>query len=147
MRLVSLFLSGALLLLPQGGATQDAGFKVVVSPDRSVTSLARRDVARMFLKRTTSWPDGSAIAPVDQSSRSPVRLSFTDEILKVEGLAKMSAVENYWQQQIFSGRGSPPPIKGSDDEVVAFVATTPGAIGYVSASADVKTLKTVELED
>jgi ABC-type phosphate transport system substrate-binding protein len=101
----------------------------------------------MFLKRTTNWPDGSAIAPVDQSSRSAVRVLFTGEILKVEGLDKMSGVENYWQQQIFSGRGSPPPIKASDKEVVAFVAANPGAIGYVSGTADVSAVKTVALED
>jgi ABC-type phosphate transport system substrate-binding protein len=136
-----------MLLLPQGGATQDADFKVVVSPENEVASLARRDVARMFLKRTTNWPDGSAIVPVDQSSRSAVRVLFTGEVLKVEGLEKMSAVENYWQQQIFSGRGSPPPIKASDEEVVAFVAANPGAIGYVRGTADVSAVKTVALED
>jgi ABC-type phosphate transport system substrate-binding protein len=28
----------------------------------------------------------------------------------------------------------PPPVKTSDEEIVSFVASTPGAIGYVSAS-------------
>jgi ABC-type phosphate transport system substrate-binding protein len=27
----------------------------------------------------------------------------------------------------------PPPVKTSDEEIVAFVASTPGAIGYVSS--------------
>jgi ABC-type phosphate transport system substrate-binding protein len=136
-----------MLLLPVAGMTQDAGFQVIVSSDNSATSLARRDVARMFLKRTSTWPDGLAVLPVDQSARSAIRVLFTREILKVEGLEKISAVENFWQQQIFSGRGSPPPIKARDEEVVAFVAANPGAIGYVSAAADVSAVKAVALQD
>lgn len=38
----------------------------------------------------------------------------------------------YWQQQIFSGRNIPPEQRSSDDEVIAYVSSTPGAIGYVS---------------
>jgi ABC-type phosphate transport system substrate-binding protein len=146
MRVASFLLLG-MLLLPQAGTTQEAEFKVVVSPETSVESLPRRDVARMFLKRTSSWPDGTAVIPVDQSSRSPVRLLFTREVLGVEGFDKMSAVENYWQQQIFSGRGSPPAVKASDADVIEFVAANPGAIGYVSATADVSSVRTLALED
>ena len=76
-----------------------------------------------------------------------MRVAFTGEVLKAEGLDKMSSVENYWQQQIFSGRGSPPPIKASDQEVLAFVAANPGAIGYVSADADTSAVKTITLKD
>ena len=146
MRVAPLLLLG-MLLLPQAGTTQEAELRVVVSPESSVESLPRRDVARMFLKRTSTWPDGTAVVPVDQSSRAPVRLLFTSEVLKAEGFDKMSAVENYWQQQIFSGRGSPPAVKASDAEVIDFVATTPGAIGYVSAAADVSRVKTLAVED
>lgn len=41
----------------------------------------------------------------------------------------------FLQQQIFSGRATPPAELASDAEVIAFVARTPGAIGYVSAGA------------
>ena len=40
-------------------------------------------------------------------------------------------VQVYWQRKIGSGL-VPPPVKTSDEEIVAFVASTPGAIGYVS---------------
>ena len=69
------------------------------------------------------------------------------EVLTAEGLDKMSAVANYWQRQIFSGRGTPPPIKESDAEVIAFVAANPGAIGYVSADAEVSVDMTLTLKD
>ena len=109
MRAWCLLLLGT-LLLPPVGLSQESQFELVVSPENDISSLSRKDVARMFLKRTTSWPDGSPVVPVDQSSRATVRVAFTQDVLEVEGLEKMSAVESYWQKQIFSGRGSPPAI-------------------------------------
>ena len=133
----------ALLAVPLGAA--DAEFKVVVSPSSPVSSLERREVARMFLRRLSRWPDGKDVVPVDQSSRSEARAAFTRQVLGAEGLDKMSSVENFWQQQVFSGRGVPPPIKAGDTEVIAFVASTPGAIGYVSKTADASRVKTIAL--
>jgi hypothetical protein len=46
-------------------------------------------------------------------------------------------VKTYWQQQIFAGRSSPPAEKSSDADIVAFVAATTGAVGYVSQTAPV----------
>ena len=55
----------------------------------------------------------------------------------------------YWQKQMFSSSAlRPPPVKGSDADVIAFVAKTAGAVGYVSAGAslppDVKTLALID---
>ncbi|MFI5182916.1 MAG: phosphate ABC transporter substrate-binding protein, partial [Vicinamibacteria bacterium] len=47
----------------------------------------------------------------------------------------VDAVQNYWQQQIFSGRDEPPRVKTSDAEVMTFVQSNPGGIGYVSDTA------------
>ena len=49
---------------------------------------------------------------------------------------KVSSIKAYWQKQIFSGRKIPPPEKKSDREVLVFVQNNPGAVGYVSASAN-----------
>ena len=103
------------------------------------------EAAKMFLKNVTRWKDGKEIAPVDQSGRSEVRTEFTKDVLEKAGMSRISAVESYWQQQIYSGRGVPPPVKAGDAEVVAFVAANPGSIGYVSATADTTGVKVVEV--
>lgn len=123
-----------------------AKFQVVTSASSSVTSLSRQELARLFLKKTTRWKDGAEVRAVDQSSRSAVRAAFTREILKSEGLTHLSAVEGYWRQQVFSGRGVPPPIKSSDADVLDFVAKNPGAIGYVSEQTELgRDVKAVSL--
>jgi ABC-type phosphate transport system substrate-binding protein len=79
---------------------------------------------------------------VDQGKASSVRAAFSKAVLG----RPVSAVESYWQQQIFSGKDVPPAAKGSDDEVVTFVKANPGAIGYVSAGASTAGVKVVDVK-
>lgn len=97
-------------------------------------AVDRNFLARAFLKKVTSWPNGDGIRPVDQAHGSPIRRRFSEEVIGRSVLA----VRNYWQQLIFSGRAVPPPELDSDEAVVRFVLRTPGAIGYVSGEADVR---------
>jgi hypothetical protein len=55
-------------------------------------------------------------------------MSFSADVLR----QPLVEVQMYWQRQIASGH-VPPPVKTSDEEIVSYVASTPGAIGYVSA--------------
>lgn len=82
----------------------------------------------IFLKQARRWSDGHAVLPVDQSLRSLVRESFCREVLRQE----IEAVNIYWQRKMATGV-MPPMVKSSDEEIVSFVASTPGSIGYVSA--------------
>lgn len=51
-----------------------------------------------------------------------------------------------WFRKRFREGLSPPPTLGSDAEVVAFVRSTPGAIGYVSSIDDASALGVKVLE-
>jgi hypothetical protein len=46
-----------------------------------------------------------------------------------------SALQTYYCSLVFTGKASMPRMLGADAEVVAYVAKTKGAIGYVSAAA------------
>lgn len=109
---------------------QERPVAVIVHASNPTASLSAEEVSRMLLKRQTRWPNGSHVAPVDLASGSRVREAFTRQF---HGRSS-DAIDNYWQQQIFSGRETPPPARKSEVEVIAFVAATPAAIGYVSAS-------------
>ena len=121
------------VLLASAVNPQDAGFKLVVRESNPMTSITRAEASRFFLKQTKAWPTGEAVAPVDQSEKSAVRRAFSKAVLKKD----VASVRGYWQAQIFSGRSMPPPERPSDASVLAFVQSTPGAIGYVSFDADV----------
>ena len=76
-----------------------------------------------------------------------MRAAFTRAVLAIEGMGQISAVQNFWLQQVYSGRNTPPPVKATDAEVLAYVAATPGAIGYrgaAPAAGGVKVLTVTE---
>lgn len=140
----------ALLLCVLAGASrlasEEQAFALIVSRSNPLSAVKRQEVAKLFLKKSTRWSDGREALPVDQSLRSPVRTAFTKDVLAVEGMGQTSAVESYWLQQVYSGRGNPPAVKPTDAEVVAFVASNQGAVGYVSAQADVASVKVLRVE-
>jgi ABC-type phosphate transport system substrate-binding protein len=106
----------------------DAHFRVIVHPQVKGGQIPRAALSSIFLKQVSKWGDGSAMLPVDQSVRSPVRSAFSNSVLQ-QGIVE---VQVYWQRKMARGQ-VPPPVKTSDEDIVAFVASTPGAIGYVSA--------------
>jgi ABC-type phosphate transport system substrate-binding protein len=107
----------------------DAQYRVIVHPQVKGTQIPRAALSSIFLKQAPRWGDGRPVIPVDQSVRSAVRRSFSGDVLQ-QGLVE---VQIYWQRKMANGV-TPPPVKTSDEEIVSFVASTPGAIGYVSAS-------------
>lgn len=129
----------AFLFAAQRGLAQ-GGWKLIVHPSVTVDAVSREQLARLYLKKGIRWSDGRSAVPVDQSEGSAVRAAFTRDVL-----AKTpNEVKSYWQQQIFTGRAAPPAVRGSDAEVVRFVAQTSGAVGYVSAAAEVRDVKVVD---
>jgi ABC-type phosphate transport system substrate-binding protein len=133
----------ALAFAPHAQAAAPAGYKVIVNDKNPVLTLTRAQLAALFLKKTTAWDDGRVVAPVDLPEESATRKAFSDDALK----KSVPGVKSYWQQRIFSGRGVPPTEKASDDEVVAYVRSKDTAIGYVSAQADVGTLKIITITE
>ncbi len=117
------------------------GYRVVVHPASSVDSANRRFLTEVFLKKVTAWPDGTKTYPIDLRQSSGVRERFSNDVLG----RSVSGIGHYWLQVIFAGRGVPPPELGSEDEVVRFVLTHRGAVGYVSETTDLRGAKVLSL--
>jgi len=115
------------------GAAAQQGFQIIAHPDISVDFISKSDASDYFLKKESEWRDGTGVFPVDLTVRE-VQNAFSDQVHD----RSRSSIKKYWQRQIFTGRGTPPPERESDREVIDFVRQTPGAIGYVSASARIQ---------
>lgn len=120
------------VVLAQAPAPAPAPYRMIVHPKNPVFSVDRSFLADAFLRKIARWRHGEAIRPVDLAD-SPPRRKFTEDVLR----RSVAAVRSYWQQQIFSGRGIPPPELDSDEAVVKYVLHNEGALGYVSGSADI----------
>jgi ABC-type phosphate transport system substrate-binding protein len=110
-------------------ASETASFKVIVNSKVGGRNIPRDVLSQIYLGQATRWGNGTAIAAVDLSGTSPVRRAFSQQVLGMP----TDAVINHWMRRIIAGQ-RPLLSKATEDEVVAFVASQPGGVGYVSAA-------------
>lgn len=138
-----LSLVALLLVIWHPTAQGQPGYVVIAHADNPATSVPKSQLSKMLLKRVSRWEDGTRVEPVDQGAREAVRIAFTKD---VHGRS-VSGVKNYWQSQIFSGKGVPPLEVASDGEVVDFVKSRRGGVGYISRSASVDGVKVLTVTE
>lgn len=134
----------AALAGPVAGQQQPAAagraFRVIVNAENPVSTLDEAEVSRLFLRKTATWQSGEPVLPIEQAKGSTVRQAFEREIHKKSD----SELERYWQVMVFTGKGSPPPTRSTDADVIELVRHSLYAIAYVSATAqlpsDIKTV-------
>jgi len=120
----------------------DADFKIIVHPENRVDAIDRTLLRNAFLKKSTSWNNGATFRPIGLTSRFSARSRFVADVLK----KTTSQLKSYWNQQIFSGKGIPPPESDSVSSVVAYVLAHQGAVAFVPASADVGKAKVITIK-
>ncbi len=128
---IALAMIAAAVFARSADAQSAQPFEVIVNSANPVASLTREETSRLFLRKVVTWKPGESVQPVDQSETSAVRRSFSKAIHHKE----IAGVKRYWQELIFTGQGVPPIERGSDEDVVTFVAGMRGAIGYVAPGA------------
>ena len=131
----------ALALALAAPAAAEEPFKVVANLEVSAESLSRAQLSDIFLKRASNFPGGGHAAPVDLAEDSKTFEAFSKDVHGKPG----SLVRAFWKKVAATGRDSPPPVRRSDEEVLAFVRTTRGAIGYVSAAAPTTGVKVIRV--
>ena len=112
--------------------------RVIANPSVRAEAISASEIKSVFLKERNSLRDGTHVEPV-LSPGGPAHEAFLKEYLGKND----DALQNYYSALVFTGKGSMPKAVGSDAEVVAYVARTRGAIGYVSSDAPVDGVKTL----
>mgnify|MGYP003852501323 FL=1 len=100
--------------------------------------MDQKMIERVFLGKKTTWSDGRPIEVVILTS-GDVHKAF----LKIFVKKIPSQFSAFWRKQIFSGKGSEPKSFSRESELVAYVARRELAVGYVSSSTDVTSVKVV----
>ncbi len=119
----------------------EPAFAVIAAPGALEHRLSRQSLALIFKRKQNYWDGGLRIQPVNLPPAHPLRQAFSQSVLG----QRPEAMEDYWREMYFHGV-LPPHVVASEEAVVLFVATTPGAVGYVSScpsEAKVKVVMTV----
>jgi ABC-type phosphate transport system substrate-binding protein len=114
-----------------------ADIKVIANPDVGAVSATSAEIKAVFLGTKDSLSDGSHVQPVILKG-SPCD-SFARSYIGKSG----AGLVTYYRELVFSGTGVIPKMFASENELIAYVSRTRGAIGYVSsgtATSGVKVL-------
>jgi ABC-type phosphate transport system substrate-binding protein len=128
-RRCALLLAGSLAI---SGVALAGDYVVIVNKANGGT-VDKATVAKVYTGELRNWSDGTPVLAVDLPEDSPLRASFSTEVVG----KTVSNLKALWAQLIFSGKALPPKQAPSDDEVKKLVSSTKGGVGYVkAASAD-----------
>ncbi len=115
--------------------------KLIANASVNASSISVDELKGVFLITKTSLQDGSHVEPVLVKGGAAHEAFLKEYIGKTD-----AALQTYYRSLVFTGKGSMPKILGGDAEVVAYVAKTKGAVGYVSSGAATAGVKTLEVK-
>src|ERR1700730_8756284 len=114
--------------------------KLMANSSVKANTISAGEFKRVFLEESNSLGDGSHVEPVLEKDGAVHKAFLREYIDKTD-----DDLQTYYRALVFTGRGSMPKKLASDVEVVAYVAKTKGAIGYVSAQTSTEGLKTLTI--
>lgn len=134
--IASLFFSLILMALWQPVYAQDV--RVIANPSVPVETLSKNMVKAVFLGNRTVWPDGSSIEFVTLIS-GDVHKAFLKKFVHKTPIQ----FSTYWKRMVYTGKGFSPQSFATERELIDYVASHDGCVGYVSGNADVNAVKVV----
>jgi TonB family protein len=141
MRILTLFLAASIALLNSAHALA-SDVKVIANSSVRSDSITVAELKSVFLEESRSLRDGSHAEPVLARSGGAHNAFLNQYLGKTD-----DALQNYYRTLVFTGKGSMPKELNSDAEVLAYVARTKGAIGYVDADSSSQGAKTLLVID
>lgn len=121
-----------LLALTAIAGELNAAGNVVVIANANLTRLDAQTVEQVYTGRIIQV-EGIPVTAVNAASGSAVRSRFLQTYLKQDE----DRYTGYWLVRRYSGLGASPRELASSAEIINYVKSTPGAIGYID-EADVQ---------
>ena len=135
-----ILLLAAGLIISVSPAAFAGDIKLIANSSVKANTISAGEFKRVFLEESNSLADGTHVEPVLEKDGAVHEAFLREYIGKTN-----DDLQTYYRALVFTGRGSMPKKLASDAEVVAYVAKTRGAIGYVSAQTSTPGLKTLTI--
>ena len=141
--LVSVVMLGVLGLFSGQIAAQEPVKAVVVTHGETAQAdIQKKDLKDIYLGRKTTWNDKTPIIFVVLKEGQVHEDFLKDYVGKTP-----SQFTSYWKQQVFTGKGKMPKEFETEEKLMAYVAKTKGAIGYIGPKTEIKEVKKLTIKD
>lgn len=135
-----LFLFLALLAgLAVSARADDAVF--IVNSQGADASITADDLKSVLLGNKTKW-EGGGLIKLAVLTAGPLH----DKVVQDNTQRSADQFDKYWKKLVFTGKGFMPMQAADEGALIEYVAKTPGALGYVSASAVTDRVKVISVK-
>lgn len=124
------------LLLFTCAFVAQAQMAIIANPSVDEYTFNKDGVQKIYRLEMSTWSNGATIVPFDLKVEGKTQEAFYDLMNRTP-----LEMRRLWTKAAMAKTGKAPESAGSEDEMVDKVASTPGGIGYVSASKVGKRVK------
>jgi ABC-type phosphate transport system substrate-binding protein len=117
---------GFMLLFGFGQQVLAEPIAIVTAANSPLPKLTFETLKLIYLRKIQIDAQGNHWIPINLPITHPLRHDFSVALFSM----LPEDQEDYWNGQYFHGI-TPPPVMPSEEAVLRFISSTPGAIGYV----------------
>ncbi len=136
-RFITLLLACAALAV----AARAADYQLIANPDAGTATVSKEEAKNILLGNKSKWDNGTVIR-LAVLSDGPTH----DKVINDITARTADQFGKYWKKQVFTGKGVMPETMADDAAMIAYVAKTPGAFGYVSGDAKPEGVKVLTVQ-
>ncbi len=118
------------VLLSFAGLVRADDAVFIVNPAGADASISAEAAKAILLGNKTKW-DGGGLIKLAVLTQGEAHEKIMHDFVQ----RSADQFDKYWKKMVFSGKGMMPVQAASDVDLIAYVAKTQGAIGYVSAAS------------
>jgi hypothetical protein len=123
-----------------GVAPSQTQLVLIVQRGSTMTDATADELRNLYLGSATLLPDKRRVILVECA---PLKARFYKTLLRMNE----TQVKRHWMQLVFAGDFATPPVEFADEAAVKrYVATHPGAVGFISASEVDETVKALRVD-
>lgn len=115
---------------------------VITNPSVEKNDITSGELLDFYSRDVRVWKNGDPVIVFDLKLKSEIKSTFYSFLGK-----STSRMKSIWMKKMLSGEGDPPEALETEEAMLEKVASTPGAIGFVSKSKvteNVKVLVVIE---
>lgn len=122
-------------------SAQAADAVFIVNPQGADAELSSDNLKSVLLGNKTKW-DGGGLIKLAVLTAGPLH----EKVILDNTQRSADQFDKYWKKLVFTGKGFMPMQAADEAALVDYVAKTPGALGYVSASAVTASVKVIPVK-
>ncbi len=99
----------------------------IIVANTSDTVVEKNVIKQMYLGKVKKWDDGTHVI-LTTLKKGQTHDNFLSTYVNKQPMQ----FSNYWKQLVFTGRGKMPKSFDNENDLLKFISSNKGAIGYVS---------------